>query len=240
MYHDVVQPHRNFAANLKTNDMEDEDEITIFTFDLPMYMYPHQISGIRTGYYGLNKLLSGWQNDEYVIVGYINKEDANEFIGNNASAAYRFEHRTAVIAPNKDTTYSIVEPQMTMVLHECHSIFELRKEIRQLAREEDVKALFVDNITMLNCEGIKFESKDNMQYQISRSLCQLSRELHIPIISLVPITSNHDVPQRSDLKTSYERDADVVIFLTRDKDGKIDPFISKNRSGEISDEYCQN
>ena len=47
--------------------MED-DEIILYTFDQPMYMLPHQISGLRTGYYELNNLLSGWQSDEYVIV----------------------------------------------------------------------------------------------------------------------------------------------------------------------------
>lgn len=62
----------------------EEDEITLFTWPLPMYMHPFDITGLRTGYYILNRLLSGWQKDEYVIVGYTNLEDANEFIGSNA------------------------------------------------------------------------------------------------------------------------------------------------------------
>lgn len=218
----------------------EENEITPFTFDLPMYMHPFDITGLRTGYYNLNSILSGWHNDEYVIVGYTNLEDAKEYISRNANAANRIGHKIAVITPNKDSTYSIVDSQMTLILHDCHSIFELRKRVRQLTRKEDVKALFVDDITILNGEGLKFKSKDDMQNMISRSLCQLSRELNIPIISLVPITSNHDIPQRSDLKTIYEEDADVVIFLTRNKYGTIDTLISKNRSGKISDKYCQN
>lgn len=69
----------------------EEDEIIPYTFDLPMYMLPHQISGLRTGYYELNRLLSGWQRGEYVIVGYTNSKDANEFISNNASQATELE-----------------------------------------------------------------------------------------------------------------------------------------------------
>ena len=219
----------------------EQDEMTRITLDLPMYMHPHQISGVRTGYYELNSLLSGWQNNEYVIVGYTNPEDAREFIDNNASAANRVGHKVAVFAHNKDTTFSIVDSENTIVLRDYESIFELRKRVGHLVRKENVKAVFIEDITMLKCSGVKLETRRREIEGISRNLRQLVRQHDIPIIIFVPCMTNDAIPNLGDLKSigSIEQDADVVIFLTSDKDGKLAPLVAKNRSGQISEEYCQ-
>ena len=224
----------------KINYME-EDEIIPYTFDLPMYMMPHQISGVRTGYYELNKLLSGWQSREYVIVGYINPKDANEFISNNISASHRIGSTMAIFSLNKASSYSISDHKQTIVLNDCDSIFDLRKKARHLVRENDIKALIIDDITKLNCQDLKFGSKGNTYYHISRSLCALCRELDIPVISLVPINPTSKVPQLSLFITlgNLDQNADVVIFLTRDVNGTLTPLVAKHRSGDISDIYCQ-
>lgn len=202
----------------KPNDMED-NEITMFTLDL----------------------LSGWRNSDYVIVGYTNPEDAKEFIGNNASAANRFGHKVAVFAHNKDATYSIVDSGNTIVLHDCESIFELRERASHLMRKENVKAVFIDDITMLKCPGVKLGTRRREIEGISRSICLLVREYDIPFIILVPFMTNDAIPNLSDLKSigGIEQDADVVIFLTRDIDGKLLPLVAKDRRGFISDIYCR-
>lgn len=220
----------------KINCME-EDEIIPYTLDLPIYMMLHKVSGLRTGYFELNKPLFSWQRREYVIVGYVNPEDANEFISNNASASSRI----AIISPNKSTNYSIVDHKKSIVLHDCDSIFNLRKRARGLVRENGIEALIIDDITKLNYLDLKFGSKGNAYYHISRSLCQLCRELNIPVISLVPVNSNCEVPCLS-LFTSLgnlDQNADVVIFLTRDESDKLTPLVAKHRNGDISDIYCQ-
>lgn len=221
----------------------EEDIIIPYTFDLPMYMMPQKISGIRTGYYELNKLLSGWQSYEYVIVGYINSEDANEFISNNVSASNRIGSKIAIISHNKATSYSIsnIEYKKSIVLQDCVSIFDLRKKARCLVRENGIEALIIDDITKLNCQSLKFGSKKNAYCHISRSLCQLCRELGIPVISLVPINKNGEAPQLSLFKTlgNLDQYADVVIFLTRGNNDKLTPLIAKHRGGGISDNYCQ-
>lgn len=239
MYRIVVQANCNFAPNFKTNDME-EDEIALYTIDQPMYMMPNQISGLCTGYYSLNSLLSGWQNGEYVIVGYTKQEDANEFIGNNTSAMSRGGSKVAVFAPNKDITYSVDVLEKTIVLLDCDSIVELRKRARCLVRKDSVKALLIKNLTLLNCQGLKFGSQGNKYSQISRSLCQLCTELNIPIISLVPITTADEIPELSCFKNigNLEKNADIVIFLTRNERDKLTPLVAKNRNGGISDSYC--
>ena len=216
--------------------MED-NEITKSTLDLPMYMHPYQISGVRTGYYELNSLQSGGQNSDYVIVGYTKPEYAKEFIGNNASAANCFGRKVAVFAHNKDVTYSIVASENIIVLHDYESIFELRKSVGHLVLKENVKAVFIEDITMLKCPGVKLGTRRREIEGISRSLCQLVRQLDIPIISLVPFTSDNAIPKLNKLSSIafIEQDADVVIFLTRDKNGKLDPLVAKNRSGSVSD-----
>lgn len=224
----------------KTSYME-EDEIIPYTFDLPMYMRPFLISGLRTGYYELNHLLSGWQRREYVIVGYVNPEDANEFINMNATASNRVVSMVAIISPAKTPSYSIVEPQMTVVLHHHDTILDLRKHARRLVKENDIKALIIDDITNLKWQNIKLGSKGNAYRHISRSLCQLCRELDIPVISLVPVNTYGDVPQLSLFSTlgNLDQDADVVIFLTRNESDKLTPLVAKNRSGCISNIYYQ-
>ena len=212
-----------------------------FTPAHPLYMMPHQISGLRTGYYELNTLLSGWQSSEYVIVGYVNRNDANEFISNNVSASNRIGSMVAVISLNKATSNSLVGYKKSIVLHDCDSIFDLRKRARRLVRENGIEALIIDDITKLNCQDLKFGSKKNTYYHISRSLCQLCRELGIPVISLVPINKNGETPQLSLFKTlgNLDQDADVVIFLTRGDTDNLIPLVAKHRSGGISDIYCQ-
>ncbi len=219
----------------------EEDEIIPYTFDLPMYMLPYQISGLRTGYYELNRLLSGWQSDDYIIVGYSKAKDANEFISNNASACNRAGCMVAIISPNNVTSYSIADPNMTIVLHDCNSIFDIRKRARRLVKENGIKALIIDDIIQINCGDLKFGSKGNEYYHISRSLCQLCRELKIPVISLVPIIANGEVHQLGSFTSigNLDQDADVVIFLSKANGGKLIPLIAKNRSGSISDIYCQ-
>lgn len=233
--HEVILHQTSKLANME------DDEIILYTFDLPMYMSPHQISGLRTGYYELNNLLAGWQRYEYVIVGYSNIEDANEFISNNASASNRVGSMVAIISPNYAAPYSIVDHNMTIVMQDCNSLFDIRKRARRLVRENGIKALIIDDITKINCGDLKFGSKGNEYYQISRSLCQLCRELNIPVISLVPIIANGEVPQLSSFTSigNLDQDADVVIFLSKVKGGKLTPLVAKNSSGGISDIYCQ-
>lgn len=217
----------------------EEDEIIPCTFDLPMYMMPHHISGIRTGYYELNKLLSGWQKDEYAIVGYTNHEDANEFISNNASASNRVGSRLAIISANKAIYYTFDDNKKTVVLHYSESIFDLIRRARSLVRENGIKAMIIDDIKKIRCQDIKFDSKENTYYHISRSLCRLCRELKIPVISLVPINAKTKDLQLSFLRSlgSLARDADVVILLTRGIDNKLTPLVTKHRNGDISNIY---
>ncbi len=213
--------------------MED-DEIIPHTFDLPMYMMPYQITGLRTGYYELNKILSGWQSNEYVIVGYDRPGDANEFISKNASASNRVGSMVAIFSLNKAISYSIGDDKKNIVLHNCNSIYDLRKKARRLVRENDIKALIIDDITRLDCQDQKFGSKENTCSHISRCLCQLSKELGIPVISLVPVKANGEVPQLSLFTRlgNLDQDADVVIFLTRDESDRLTPLVAKHRSGE--------
>ena len=219
----------------------EEDKILPKAFDTQMYIMTNHISGLRTGYYELDTLLSGCLSSEYIIVGYFNPEDANDFISNNISASNRSGTSIAIFSLNKATYPSIADHKKSIVVHDCESIFDLRKRARYLVRENDIKALIIDDITKLNCQDLKFGSKGNTYYHISRSLCALCRELDVPVISLVPINPTSKVPQLSLFITlgNLDQNADVVIFLMRSDHDKLTPLVAKHRNGNISDIYCQ-
>jgi len=84
--------------------------------------------------------------------------------------------------------------------------------------------------------------------EISRSLKELGRELHVPILALSQLSRavelrNPKIPQLSDLRESgaIEQDADVVLMLYRkdyyeenvseDEAGITEVFIRKHRNG---------
>ncbi len=84
--------------------------------------------------------------------------------------------------------------------------------------------------------------------EISRSLKQLGRELHIPVFALSQLsraveTRPGNIPQLSDLRDSgsIEQDADIVMMMYReyyyeedsDRPGITDIYIRKHRNGPI-------
>lgn len=217
-----------------------KDEIIPYTLDMPMYMMPRQISGLRTGYYELNKRLSGWQRSQYVIVGYDDPEDANEFISNNVSASNSVGSKIAIISLNKAISYSIVDYKKSVRLHDYNSIFDLRKKEILLLIKNGIEALIIDDFTKISVPYIKCRSKKDT-YR-SQSLRRFSREQNITVISLVPVNTNNEIPQLSLFKnTTYNlvQEADVVIFLTRGDGNKLTPLVALNHGGSISDIYRQ-
>lgn len=184
------------------------------------------------------KNLSGWQNKEYVIVGYTDILDVEEFISLNVSAFNKDGYKVAIINLNTDSFYSIKEPRNTIVLQNCNSIFELRKCARLSVRENEVQVFFIDNLKLVNYQCLYMNS--NIDNIISRSVRGLCRELGRPIISIVPISLTKNSSELFDIKCIGElaADADVVIFLKRDDKNRLKLLIAKNRNGFISDIYC--
>ena len=100
------------------------------------------------------------------------------------------------------------------------SIVELRSKIRRLQMEHGLDMLIVDYLQLMSSDN----SYNRVQEisEISRTLKELARELHVPVIALSQLSRSVESrpdkrPVLSDLRDSgsIEQDADIVMMLYR-------------------------
>lgn len=126
---------------------------------------------------------------------------------------------------------------------------EIRARSRRLAREHGGLDLIVlDYIQLMQSNNGKSENRSSEISEISRGLKSLAKELEVPIIALSQL--NRSLEQRpnkrpvmSDLRESgaIEQDADLIIFIYRDKvynpesaeQDSSEIIIAKQRNGPI-------
>lgn len=129
-------------------------------------------------------------------------------------------------------------------------LLDLRAQARRMLSKEGVKIIFVDYIGLIEPESKSNVPRHEQVAEISRSLKSLAREMDVPIICLSQVgrQSEGKPPSLADLRESgsIEQDADVVMFLHREKDpGMVDGqnsgpvniptelIIAKQRNGPI-------
>lgn len=136
---------------------------------------------------------------------------------------------------------------------------DIKIKCRKLHRNGQLDFIIVDYLQLLQAgTGRSKMSRYEEVTSISRSLKTLARELDVPILALSQLsrqieqrkretnkdnTSSLPKPQLSDLRESgsIEQDADIVLFLHRDKDSedaskrassfKVECIVAKNRQG---------
>ncbi len=125
-------------------------------------------------------------------------------------------------------------------------LLDLRAMARQLAGDPyNVKIIFIDYLTLITGENPAIPRHEQIA-EISRSLKSLARELNIPVVALSQLTRDAEgkKPGLSDIRESgsLEQDADVVMFLHREraetKDDNnetidTDLILAKQRNGPI-------
>lgn len=115
---------------------------------------------------------------------------------------------------------------------------ELRGTVRRAKAEQGIGLLVVDYMQLLRSGG-RNETREREVSEISRTLKEIARELDIPVIGLSQLNRMIEnrkpgTPQLSDLRESgsIEQDADVVAFISIDKDaGTSEINIAKHRNG---------
>ena len=129
------------------------------------------------------------------------------------------------------------------------SILELRAKARRMVHEHGVRVIFIDYLQLMSAPSVR-ESREREIATISRALKGLAKDLNVPVIALSQL--NRSVEQRAggkpmlaDLRESgaIEQDADVVMFIHRDKDpdappetrGRATVIIAKQRNGEVGE-----
>ncbi len=128
------------------------------------------------------------------------------------------------------------------------TVTEMRAKTRRLKLERGLDLVIVDYLQLMQGRG-RYDSRQQEISEISRSLKEMAKELHIPILALSQLSrapeqrgTGEKRPQLSDLRESgaIEQDADVVLFLFReevykkddpDLKGKAELIIGKQRNG---------
>ncbi len=103
------------------------------------------------------------------------------------------------------------------------SIMQIRAKARRLKAEKGLDLMIVDYLQLISGQG-RFENRTQEVSYISRSLKSIAKELKVPVLALSQLSRAPEQrpgqrPQLSDLRESgsIEQDADVVIFIFREK-----------------------
>lgn len=99
-------------------------------------------------------------------------------------------------------------------------LLDLRAQARRMKSQHDIQILFIDYLTLISSENRDLPRHEQIA-EISRSLKALARELDIPVVTLSQVRRETEGkrPTLADLRESgsIEQDADVVIFLHRER-----------------------
>lgn len=103
------------------------------------------------------------------------------------------------------------------------SIMQVRAKARRLKAERGLDLLIVDYLQLMTGPG-RVENRTQEVSFISRGLKSIAKELDVPVLALsqlsrAPEAGKGREPQLSDLRDSgsIEQDADVVIFISRER-----------------------
>lgn len=106
-----------------------------------------------------------------------------------------------------------------------NNILKMRAIARRLKSEKSLGLIIVDYLQLMTpVQNIKSDNLVQQVTEISRSLKNLARDLDVPVIALSQLSraveSRGGKPRLSDLRDSgsIEQDADVVMFIHREKD----------------------
>jgi replicative DNA helicase len=124
-------------------------------------------------------------------------------------------------------------------------LLDLRALARRMKHQFNVAIVFIDYITLITAENRDLARHEQIA-EISRSLKALARELDIPVVALSQVRreSEGKQPTLADLRESgsIEQDADVVMFLHRERGGAgeseqrsldTELIVAKQRNGPV-------
>jgi len=126
-------------------------------------------------------------------------------------------------------------------------LLDLRAQARRMVSQHGVRIFFIDYITLINNENQEMARHEQIA-DISRSLKALARELEVPVVALSQVTRDTEGkrPLLSNIRESgsIEQDADVVIFLHRERNLERDTtetldvietdlILAKQRNGPV-------
>ena len=136
-----------------------------------------------------------------------------------------------------ETAAVIYEAPFYIVDKPNMKLLDLRALARRLRMQHKVEVIFIDYLTLINSENHSLQRHEQIA-EISRALKSLARELDIPVIALSQLTrdAEKDRPNLSSIRESgaIEQDADVVIFLHRERDSDQKIEEQENKEGSTT------
>jgi replicative DNA helicase len=129
-----------------------------------------------------------------------------------------------------DAAEQIHEAPLFIVDMPNMKLMDLRVQARRIRAQEKVEIMFIDYLGLISSENYNVPRFEQMT-EISRSIKSLARELEIPIVALCQLNreAEKERPNLSSLRDSgsIEQDADVVMFLHRERE-------SGKKAGEVA------
>lgn len=126
------------------------------------------------------------------------------------------------------------------------TVFDLRAKAVRLKAKLKIDVIIIDYLQLMKAEVNKNDTRQVEVSNISTGIKSLAKELNIPIVVLAQLNrqaEQQDRPKLSHLRESgaIEQDADIVMFLHRDRDPQKDIsvesveaelIVEKNRNGQ--------
>lgn len=133
------------------------------------------------------------------------------------------------------------------------TVNQIKSKCRKLYNAGTLDIIFVDYLQIMGY-GKNLQNREQQISEISRSLKGMAKEFNVPVIALAQVNRNVEKsdnkrPRLSDLRESgaIEQDADIIMFLYRDKVYNPDTayknvaeiIIEKHRNGEQGTAYVE-
>ena len=216
------------------------------------------LSGLRTGFEGLDKMTSGWQNSDLIIIAARPAMGKTAF--NTPVALFSLEMSNVQLVnrlivnvceiPGEKIKSGRLESyeweQLDFKIKELYdapifvddtpslSVFELRTKARRLVREHGIKCIIIDYLQLMNASGMNFGSREQEVSTISRSLKGLAKELNIPIIALSQL--NRGVEARQGVEGKRPQLADLRESGAIEQDADMVCFIHRPEYYKITED----
>ncbi len=222
-----------------------------------------EVTGVTTGFTDLDKMTSGMQPSDLIIVAARPSMGKTTFAMNliimmrMLASLSRVDQTKIRTAQLDDEDWARISNTMAM-LKDKDSLFvddssgltpmDVRSRARKLARERGgISLIMVDYLQLMRVPSLS-DNRTLEIAEISRSLKALAKELEVPVVALSQL--NRTLEQRADKRPvnsdlresgSIEQDADLIMFIYRDEvyhenseyKGIAEIIIGKQRNGPI-------
>jgi replicative DNA helicase len=215
------------------------------------------LSGVPSGFSDLDRLTSGWQPSDLIILA------ARPGMGKTAFVL-SMARNMAIEHDKKVAIFSLEMSSVQLITRIISSETGLNSEKLRKGDLTDYEwknltsdVIIIDYLQLMTVGGSKAQGNREQEIStISRSLKSIAKELNVPVIALsqlsraVETRSTSKRPQLSDLRESgaIEQDADIVSFIYRPQYYQIEEWedgspceneaeiiIAKHRNGSLDD-----